>query len=63
MVADLGDEDKVLAVLPGGVSGRTFDRHMKDQIQPFMRGEAVYWWFSDRAIRQHCKAVLELNPQ
>ncbi|MBM3301571.1 MAG: penicillin acylase family protein, partial [Deltaproteobacteria bacterium] len=45
MVADLGDEDKVLAVLPGGVSGRTFDPHMKDQIQPFMRGDPVYWWF------------------
>ena len=39
MVADLADEDKVLAVLPGGVAGRLFDPHYKDQIEAFMNGE------------------------
>jgi penicillin amidase len=62
MVADLGDEDKVLAVLPGGVSGRTFHPHQKDQIEPFMRGDKAYWWFSDKAIKEHAKATLELRP-
>lgn len=62
MVADLGDDDKVMAVLPGGVSGRTFDPHMKDQVKPFMNGDKVYWWFSDQAIDRHAKSTLTLKP-
>jgi penicillin G amidase len=63
MVADLGDHDKILGVLPGGVCGRTFHPHQKDQIEPFMRGDHVYWWFSDKAIKEHVKTTLELKPQ
>ena len=62
MVADLGDPDKVLAVLPGGVSGRLFHPHTKDQIKPFISGEKVYWWFSDEAIQAHARTTLWLNP-
>jgi penicillin G amidase len=63
MVADLGDPDKILAVLPGGVVGRTFHRHQKDQIEPFMKGDKVYWWFSDKAINEHGKHRQTLNPR
>jgi penicillin amidase len=63
MVADLGDPDKVLAVLPGGVCGRTFHPHQKDQIEPYMNGDHVYWWFSDKAIKEHARTTLELRPQ
>ena len=63
MVADLSDPDKILAVLPGGVSGRQFDPHTTDQIAPFMNGEKVYWWFSDKAIKEHTRHTLTLNPQ
>jgi len=63
MVADLGDDDKVLAVLPGGVSGRLFDPHTKDQIKTFMHGNKVYWWFSDTAIQKHSTTTLVLSPQ
>ena len=62
MVADLGDDDKVLAVMPGGVTGRTFHPHQKDQIGPFMRGDVVYWWFSDEAIGRNTKKTLLLAP-
>ncbi len=62
MVADLGDPDKVYAVLPGGVSGRLFDRHNRDQIRPFMDGEKRAWWFSDAMIERHAKYRLELKP-
>ena len=62
MVADLGDNDKVLAVLPGGVTGRTFSPYLNDQIQPFMHGDKVYWWFSDKAIDDHAKTILVLQP-
>jgi len=63
MVADLGDADKVVAVLPGGVCGRTFNPHQTDQIKSFMDGDKVYWWFSDKAIKEHAKAILALKPE
>jgi len=62
MVIDLGDNDKVLAVLPGGVSGRLFDPHTKDQIKAFIHGDKVYWWFSDAAIKKYATTTLILNP-
>jgi len=63
MVADLSDEDKVLAVLPGGISGRLFHRHYKDQIAAFLNGEKRYWWFSDKAIQEHQQTILRLQPR
>ena len=62
MVADLGDPDKILAVLPGGVTGRQFDPHTTDQVKSFMDGSKAYWWFSDKAIKEHTKNTLTLNP-
>ena len=62
MVVDLGDDDKVMAVLPGGVSGRLFDPHTKDQVEAFMHGDKVYWWFSDQAIQEHRDTTLVLTP-
>ncbi len=62
MVADLADPDKVLAVLPGGVSGRLFGKHSKDQIESFNNGNKVYWWFSDAAIKAHSRNILVLKP-
>jgi penicillin amidase len=62
MVADLGDGDKVLAVLPGGVTGRLFHPHAADQIEPFLDGRERYWWFSDQAIQDHTRTTLVLNP-
>ena len=62
MVVDLSDDDKVLAVLPGGVSGRLFHPHNKDQIKAFINGDKVYWWFSDKAIQEHKKTTLLLKP-
>ena len=63
MVADLGDNDKILAVLPGGVSGRLFDPHNKDQVESYMNGDKLYWWFSDSAIKEHQVSELTLVPE
>jgi penicillin amidase len=62
MVVDLGDDEKVLAVISGGVCGRLFHPHTKDQIKAFMNGDTVYWWFSDEAIKNHSKETLRLLP-
>ena len=61
-VADLGDPDKVLAVIPGGVSGRLFDPHLNDQLPLWLSGEINYWWFSDEAISANAQAELTLAP-
>jgi penicillin amidase len=62
MVADLGDEEKILAVLPGGVSGRLLDPHTTDQIPSYISGGKVYWWFSDETIKAHAKNTMTLVP-
>ncbi len=61
MVADMSDMDKVLAVLPGGTSGRIYDKHYKDQLDAFMKGEKMYWWFSDKMIKEHAESTLTLK--
>ena len=62
MVVDMADEDKVAAVLPGGVTGRLFSPHQKDQISSFMDGSKMYWWLSDKAINEHTEHTLLLKP-
>ena len=62
MVADLSDDDKVAAVLPGGTTGRLFHPHTTDQVEAYMNGTKLYWWFSDQAIQDHTHSTLELNP-
>jgi len=61
-VADLGDPDKVMGLVSGGVSGRQFDPHLKDQLDAWKSGEPRYWWFSDEAIRAHAVSELTLEP-
>ena len=62
IVADLGDPDKVWAVLVGGASGRQFDPHLKDQTGAWLNGEPRYLWFSDAAIAAHKVSELTLTP-
>ncbi|MBT5891133.1 MAG: penicillin acylase family protein [Chromatiales bacterium] len=62
-VADMADPDKVMGVVAGGVSGRLFDKHLKDQLELWRTGEPVYWWYSDRAIQQNTKSELMLLPE
>lgn len=62
MVVDMSDSDKILAVMPSGVSGRLLNDHRTDQIRSFMDGNKLYWWFSDEAIQKHASTELALNP-
>ncbi|MEO7386354.1 MAG: penicillin acylase family protein [Gammaproteobacteria bacterium] len=62
LVADLGDPDKIMAVLTGGASGRQFDPHLGDQTTAWLNGEPRYWWFSDAAIADHKVTELTLVP-
>lgn len=62
MVVDLNDNDKVMAVVPGGVTGLLFSAHLTDQLGHYLNGGKVYWWFSDKAIAEHAKTTLVLKP-
>jgi penicillin G amidase len=62
MVVDLSDNEKVTAVVPGGITARTFHANQKDQIKNYMSGEKMYWWFSEKAIDAHTKSILKLLP-
>ena len=63
MVADFGDRDKVRAVMAGGEVARTFHRHQKDQIDAYMSGQPLHWWFSEQAIADHTKSTLQIIPK
>lgn len=62
MVVDMSDPDKIMAVLPGGVVGRQFNKHQTDQVPAFMDGQVLHWWFSDKAIEKNTQHSLLLKP-
>jgi hypothetical protein len=45
------------------VSGRQFDLLTTDQVAPYMNGDRLYWWFSDKAIEEHTRHTLTLTPR
>jgi penicillin amidase len=62
LLVDLGDPDKIMAVIPGGVSGRQFSAHLDDQLDAWFSGEPVFLWWSDAAIAEHEESELRLVP-
>ncbi|MEX0730015.1 MAG: penicillin acylase family protein [Aquisalimonadaceae bacterium] len=64
LVVDLADDDKIMAVVAGGVVGRQFHRHFDDQLPGWLEGEPQYWWFSPHAVRENAvnRAVLVPPP-
>ncbi|MFH1983142.1 MAG: penicillin acylase family protein [Pseudomonadota bacterium] len=62
MVVDFSDPDRIMAILPGGVTGRVFHPHHTDQIETFLSGAQAWWWFSDAAIAAHTTDTLVLQP-
>jgi penicillin amidase len=61
-VADMSDTEKVVAVIPGGSSGRYLDPTLHNQTDAWLSGGKHYWWFSDEKIKQHAVHTLKLNP-
>ena len=61
-VADLGDDDKVQAVVAGGVVDRQFHPHQQDQINPWAEGRLLDWWFSPAQVEAHAVNRQELRP-
>jgi penicillin amidase len=62
LVADLADDQKVMAVVSGGVVERQFHPHQKNQLDPWFAGELLPWWFERSAIEAHARQRQTLVP-
>ena len=63
LVADLGDDEKVEAVLAGGVVDRQFHPHQKDQLPAWSEGQLLPWWFSPAQVEAHARHTQRLLPR
>ncbi|MFO1331462.1 MAG: penicillin acylase family protein [Rubrivivax sp.] len=63
LVADLGDDDKVEAVLAGGVVDRQFHPNQKDQLPAWSEGRLLNWWFAPAQVEAHAVHRQSLVPR
>ncbi|MBT4090204.1 MAG: hypothetical protein HOE30_17100 [Deltaproteobacteria bacterium] len=61
-VADLGDPEKIEAILPGGFVDRHFTSHFNDGIEPFFEEKRQSWWFTRKAVESHAEHRATLVP-
>ncbi len=61
-VADVGNWDDTVLVLPVGQSGRPWSRHYSNQISSWLRVEAERFPFSREAVDAAAAVRLELLP-
>ncbi|MDH4565754.1 penicillin acylase family protein [Pseudomonas sp. BN414] len=61
-LVDLADAEHALGINPVGQSGVPFDRHYKDQAEPYMRGEYVPMHFAEDEVKANSQETLVLKP-
>ncbi len=62
MVADLSDNEKIRAVVSGGNAARQFHPYFDSQLEAWLKGEMLYWWFDKDKIEEHTVHELVLKP-
>lgn len=63
LVADLGDDDKIEAVVSGGVVDRQFHPHQKDQLPAWSEGRLLKWWFAPQQVEANARQRQQLVPK
>jgi len=63
LVADMGDNEKIQAVVSGGVVDRQFHPNQKDQLPAWTEGRLLTWWFSPQQVESHAMHRQELVPK
>jgi penicillin amidase len=63
LVADMGDDQKIEAVVSGGVVDRQFHPHQKDQLSAWSEGRLLPWWFAPQQVEAHAVRRQELLPK
>jgi penicillin amidase len=61
-VADVGNWDATMVVMPLGQSGRPWSSHYSDQSAHWHAGAAYPLAFSEAAVESAAEAVLHLRP-
>lgn len=61
-IADFSDAEKVMAAVSGGVAERQFGPHQTDQLDAWMGGRLLPWWFAPQAVEANARHVLVLKP-
>jgi len=62
LVVDLGDPEKIEAVLAGAVNERHFQPHQNDQAKLWAAGGRQPWWFDRKQVEAHSRSRLTLTP-
>jgi penicillin amidase len=63
LVADMGDDQKIEAVVSGGVVDRQFHPHQKDQLPAWSEGRLLNWWFAPAQVEANSRSVQRLLPR
>lgn len=63
LVADMGDDEKIEAVVSGGVVDRQFHPHQKDQLPAWSEGRLLPWWFAPQQVEAHAQKRQQLVPK
>jgi penicillin amidase len=63
LVADLGDDEKIEAVVAGGVVDRQFHPHQKDQLPTWSEGRLLPWWFAPAQVEANARQRQQLVPK
>ena len=62
LVADMADDEKILATIPGGTSGRYFDKSLANQTENWLSRKPNVIWFSQTAVEENTVTQLQLVP-
>jgi len=63
LVADMADDEKVQAVVSGGVVERQFHRNQRDQLPAWSDGRLLNWWLAPKQVEAHALHRQELVPR
>jgi len=61
MVADMGDEEKIMGVVSGGSAARIFHPNYKSQLEQWKTGAWIPYWISEERILEHAEHELILE--
>ncbi|MBL4674176.1 MAG: penicillin acylase family protein [Arenicella sp.] len=62
MVADMSDDQKIMASMSGGNASRQFHPYFKSQLESWLNQEWVPWWLDKSSVEQNSKHKLQLVP-
>lgn len=63
MVADMSDNQKIMASMSGGNSSRQFHPYFKSHLDSWLKEELVPWWLDRAKVLEHSKHELTLTPK